>query len=64
MATDWEPYARHMMSVFSASSEYINKAGDNNYYPRPAERPITRFEARGNRLGHQVFDLVFVTKRE
>jgi len=59
MATDWEPYAEHMLEVLSAAPGYRNLAADGRYVPRPAERPVTKFERRGERLGHGVWDLKF-----
>jgi tRNA (guanine-N7-)-methyltransferase len=56
-ATDWEDYARHMLEVLSAEPLLANTAA--GYAPRPAYRPPTRFEQRGQRLGHPVWDLVF-----
>jgi tRNA (guanine-N7-)-methyltransferase len=60
MATDWENYAEHMMDVMSGVEGFENKAGDGNYSSRPDYRPETRFEKRGQRLGHGVRDLIFV----
>ena len=59
MATDWEAYAEHMLDVMSAAPGYRNLAADGRYVPRPAERPVTKFERRGERLGHGVWDLKF-----
>ncbi|MBD3612498.1 MAG: tRNA (guanosine(46)-N7)-methyltransferase TrmB [Hydrogenovibrio crunogenus] len=59
MATDWEDYALHMMSVMSAAKGYRNISGEGQYTPRPDYRPLTKFEQRGHRLGHGVWDLVF-----
>ena len=59
MATDWENYAEHMMEVMSAAPNYRNISGENEYTPRPDYRPLTKFEARGHRLGHGVWDLIF-----
>lgn len=59
MATDWEDYAIHMMEVMSACSLYTNKFGEGHYAPRPDYRPLTKFELRGHRLGHGVWDLIF-----
>lgn len=59
MATDWEDYALHMMEVMSAAPDYTNAAGANQYMPRPDYRPLTKFEQRGHRLGHGVWDLIF-----
>ena len=62
VATDWEPYAAHMMDVLSATEALENMAGDRQFSPRPESRPVTKFERRGHRLGHGVWDLLF-TKR-
>ncbi|MFC3285665.1 tRNA (guanosine(46)-N7)-methyltransferase TrmB [Litchfieldella rifensis] len=61
MATDWEAYAEHMAEVMSAAPGYRNIAASDSapYVPRPAFRPLTKFEARGARLGHGVWDLIF-----
>lgn len=59
MATDWENYALHMMDVMSAAKDYRNTSGEGHYTPRPDYRPLTKFEQRGHRLGHGVWDLVF-----
>jgi tRNA (guanine-N7-)-methyltransferase len=60
LATDWEPYAAQMLAVLSATPGLRNCAADGEFMPRPQERAETRFEARGRRLGHAVFDLAFV----
>ncbi len=59
MATDWENYAQHMLEVVSASSAFRNCAGPGHYSGKPAWRPTTKFERRGQRLGHGVWDLLF-----
>ncbi|WP_242521686.1 tRNA (guanosine(46)-N7)-methyltransferase TrmB [Motiliproteus sp. SC1-56] len=59
MATDWEPYAEHMMEVMSAAEGYRNVAGEGAYSPQPEHRPDTKFQRRGEKLGHGVWDLVF-----
>ncbi|TDF34547.1 tRNA (guanosine(46)-N7)-methyltransferase TrmB [Alteromonadaceae bacterium M269] len=59
MATDWEHYAEHMLEVMSAAEGYSNQSESNDYVPRPEYRPITKFEKRGERLGHGVWDLLF-----
>lgn len=59
LATDWENYAEHMMEVLSASEGFVNMAGQRQFTPRPDFRPLTRFEQRGERLGHDVWDLTF-----
>ncbi|MCL6263571.1 tRNA (guanosine(46)-N7)-methyltransferase TrmB [Craterilacuibacter sp. RT1T] len=56
-ATDWEDYALQIMEVFSADGELENTA--EAYAPRPDYRPLTKFEARGIRLGHGVWDVIF-----
>ena len=56
-ATDWQPYAQQMLAVLSAQAGLHNTAAD--YAPRPDYRPLTKFEQRGLRLGHGVWDLVF-----
>jgi tRNA (guanine-N7-)-methyltransferase len=56
-ATDWQPYAEQMLQVLSAESALRNTA--DGYAPRPAWRPLTKFEARGLKLGHGVWDLLF-----
>lgn len=60
LATDWEDYAEQMMEVLSAAPDYQNLAAAGEYSPRPDWRPLTKFEQRGQRLGHGVWDLLFV----
>lgn len=57
LATDWQPYARHMLAVLDGAPAWENVAGPGNVVPRPEARPETRFEARGLRHGHEVSDL-------
>lgn len=59
MATDWEDYAQHMMAVLSAAPDFTNAAGAGKFTERPEARPLTKFERRGHRLGHGVWDLLF-----
>ena len=59
MATDWEPYAHEMLAVLRANPRLKNLAADGTFIPRPTERVATRFEKRGTRLGHDVWDLAF-----
>ncbi len=59
MATDWEPYAEYMLEVMNVAPGYRNLAVDGRCVERPAERPVTKFERRGERLGHGVWDLKF-----
>jgi tRNA (guanine-N7-)-methyltransferase len=56
-ATDWQPYAEQMLEVLSATPGLVNTAA--GYAERPPWRPQTKFEARGLKLGHGVWDLVF-----
>ncbi|RXJ72284.1 tRNA (guanosine(46)-N7)-methyltransferase TrmB [Veronia nyctiphanis] len=59
MATDWENYAEHMVEVMDIAPGYQNTATDGPYIPRPEERPLTKFEQRGHRLGHGVWDMKY-----
>ena len=59
-ATDWEPYAQQMLEVLSAEPLLLNS--ESGYAPRPAYRPLTKFENRGLKLGHGVWDLVFLRR--
>ena len=59
LATDWEDYAQHMMAVLGATKGLENTQGAGRFTTRPEHRPLTKFEARGERLGHGVWDLVF-----
>lgn len=63
LATDWEDYAKHMMSVLSAFPELENIAGSGQYAERSEQRPlITRFEKRGEQAGHVIRELAFRKK--
>ena len=59
MATDWEPYVDHMMEVMTAAEGFTNQEDEYLFSPRPDYRPLTKFEKRGERLGHGVWDLLF-----
>ena len=59
-ATDWQPYAEQMLEVLGAEPLLANTAA--GWAPRPAARPLTKFEQRGLSLGHGVWDLVFVRR--
>ncbi|SDW93276.1 tRNA (guanosine(46)-N7)-methyltransferase TrmB [Marinobacter mobilis] len=59
LATDWENYAEHMMEVMIAAEGFRNTQPGTEFAPRPEHRPITKFEQRGERLGHGVWDLLF-----
>ncbi|MGW1627214.1 tRNA (guanosine(46)-N7)-methyltransferase TrmB [Streptomyces sp. NPDC002172] len=58
-ATDWEPYAEQMLEVLDAHPEFENTQDDGGFAPRPAHRPLTRFEGQGLDKGHVVNDLLF-----
>jgi tRNA (guanine-N7-)-methyltransferase len=60
LATDWENYAEQMMEVMSAAEGFQNQAGEEQFSLKPDDRPVTKFEKRGQRLGHGVWDLLFV----
>ena len=61
-ATDWENYAEQMLEVLSAEQLLHNTSPTQTYIPRPETRPLTKYENRGNRLGHGVWDLMFTRK--
>jgi tRNA (guanine-N7-)-methyltransferase len=58
-ATDWEDYALQMLEVLEADPDLRNRAGKGGFSERPEHRPPTKFEDRGHRLGHGVWDLMF-----
>jgi len=62
LATDWRPYALEMLDVLAAAERLSNLAADGAFVPRPPERAPTRFELRGTRLGHEVWDLAFTRR--
>jgi tRNA (guanine-N7-)-methyltransferase len=59
IATDWKPYALEMLALLNGIPALENLAADAGFVPRPSERAATRFEKRGVRLGHEVWDLAF-----
>ncbi|MCX6123673.1 MAG: tRNA (guanosine(46)-N7)-methyltransferase TrmB [Proteobacteria bacterium] len=59
LATDWQPYADYMMEVLGAAHYFANRYGQDQFAPRPESRPVTKFERRGEKLGHGVWDLLF-----
>lgn len=59
MATDWQEYAEYMLVVLSAAEGFSNTSATGDYVPRPEYRPLTKFEQRGQRLRHGVWDLIF-----
>ncbi|MGB0938291.1 MAG: tRNA (guanosine(46)-N7)-methyltransferase TrmB [Colwellia sp.] len=62
MATDWENYAECMLEDMQSAEGFDNLSPNNDYVPRPDNRPLTKFENRGQRLGHGVWDLQFSKK--
>lgn len=59
LATDWENYAEHMLEVMGSAIGWENLSVSGDYIPRPDSRPLTKFEKRGHRLGHGVWDMQF-----
>jgi len=59
MATDWQEYAEHMLAVLSSAAGFVNQSTHSGFIERPPYRPTTKFEQRGTRLGHGVWDLMF-----
>jgi tRNA (guanine-N7-)-methyltransferase len=62
LATDWQAYAEQMLSVCNANPALQSLSGDSTYVARPQFRPPTRFERRGERLGHGVWDLAYAKR--
>lgn len=58
LATDWEPYAEHMLEVLDAEPSLKNTNGPGQFWPSP-DRPQTKFQRRGEKLGHGVWDLLY-----
>lgn len=61
LATDWQDYAQHMLKIMESASDWQNTVEKNQFTPRPSTRPMTKFEKRGQELGHSIWDLVFLT---
>ncbi|GGA09122.1 tRNA (guanosine(46)-N7)-methyltransferase TrmB [Dyella caseinilytica] len=59
LATDWEPYAQHMLEVMEAAPDWRNAVGPGQYAEKPDWRIETHFERRGLKLGHGVWDLLY-----
>lgn len=59
LATDWQTYAEQMLEVLEASRDFINCSANKRYADNPDYRPVTKFEKRGQRLGHAAWDLIF-----
>lgn len=60
IATDWSHYAQSIVKLMASQSQWRNQSPSNDYCPRPSYRPLTKFEQRGLRLGHGVWDLIFI----
>lgn len=61
-ATDWEEYAHYMLEILGNCAELENPQIEGGFSPRSGNRPLTKFEARGERLGHGVWDMVFARR--
>lgn len=59
LATDWENYAEYMLEVLNPMDEFSNISESGDFVPKPDSRPLTKFEARGQKLGHGVWDMMF-----
>ncbi len=59
VATDWQHYAEHILDVLDAEPAFVNQAGEQRFVERPSHRPLTKFEQRGQRLGHGVWDILY-----
>jgi len=59
LATDWQNYAEQMLAVLESNTHFLNTAGAGNFSNRPSLRPLTKFERRGQNLGHKVWDLIY-----
>jgi len=59
MATDWQNYAENMLQVMQSASGWKNCSETGGYIPKPEDRPVTKFQKRGEGLGHGVWDLMF-----
>ena len=62
LATDWQDYAQQMLEVMQSSTAFDSLSDASGFVARPEHRPITRFERRGHRLGHGVWDLAYRKK--
>jgi len=59
LATDWQPYAEHVLEVMASREDFVNLSPTGDYCERPEWRPFTKYEERGERLGHEVRDLLY-----
>ncbi len=62
IATDWKPYAEYILEVMSGVQGFDNLSESGTFVQKPTYRPSTKYEVRGQRLGHPVFDLIFTKK--
>ncbi|WXU00460.1 MAG: tRNA (guanine-N(7)-)-methyltransferase [Catillopecten margaritatus gill symbiont] len=63
LATDWAHYAEQMMEMLEENKHFKNTQPAHIYTPRPDFRPLSKFEKRGHRLGHGVWDLIFINEK-
>ena len=63
IVTDWEDYAEHIMETMESHPDFKNTAGGHIYSTRPKHRPLTKFENRGQNLGHGVWDIIFTNSK-
>lgn len=63
LATDWQDYAEQMLEVVSTFSELQNLADDGKFLQGDRLRPLTKFEQRGTKLGHEIFDIVLRSEK-
>ncbi len=63
IATDWEDYAEHIMETLESHQHFKNTLGDHIYSPRPKHRPLTKFENRGQKLGHGIWEIIFTNSK-
>jgi tRNA (guanine-N7-)-methyltransferase len=61
-ATDWQDYALHILPILQAESGLSNTSSQGDFVPRPERRPRTKFEERGQRLGHEIWDMLFIRR--
>jgi len=64
LATDWLDYATHMLQTLEATSPWVNGYRAGHFAPRPEDRPLTKFEQRGQQLGHQIWDLLYRCQKD
>lgn len=63
LATDWESYAEHMLLVMEGIDQFQNMADAGHYGERPTDLPVSKFERRGQRLGHSIWNLCYRRKK-